>query len=359
MTLVSNGRKLTALRSAAVLVILAIAAPVLAAPAADLVVVWAPGARIAPIEAVARRSGAAVIDRSPAPPGAATTAKSVHAGIAQYNALSFDAAARTLDAAAREADQSGAAGLTPAELSDLFLYRGLVKNQLGDESGGWDDLVIASAVDPTRDLDPLVFPPKVVEEFGRARETVGKRDRARLSVQAPAGCAATVDGAPAVGEVERVVGLHWVRVTCADRAPQGMKVELTAGATTLPIQPAPYEPPTDSELHVQARTASARAFIAVEVHGAIGTARLVGVDGRERDRRTVTITGDLAPLADAVGALLQPAPRTHWYQSRWALAGGVAVLAAAVLVPITAAIAGAHSPASWTARPQLPPGASW
>ena len=347
------------MRFAAVLVVLALAAPVLAAPAADLVVVWAPGVHIAPIEAVARRHGAATIDRSPAPPGAATTAALVHQGIAQYTALSFDAAAKTLDAAAREADASGAAGLTSAELSDLFLYRGLVKNQLNDESGGWDDLVIASAVDPTRDLDPLVFPPKVVDEFKRARETVGSRERARLTVQAPAGCSVTVDGSPAIGEVDRVVGLHWVRVTCADRTPQGMKVELTAGATTLPIQPAPYEPPTDSELLVQARAASARAFVAVEVHGTIGTARLVGIDGRERDRRTVTLTGDLAPLAEAVGELLQPGARTHWYQTRWALAGGVALLVTAVLVPVTAAIAGAHSPSSWTARPTLPPGTPW
>jgi hypothetical protein len=131
-----------------------------------------------------------------------------------------------------------------------------------------------------------------------------------------------------------------VRVTCPDREPVGEQVDLTGGDETLPVTPPPYLPPTDSELLIQARTASARAVVVVEVHGAVGTARLVGLDGRERDRRTVTIAGDLGPLADAVGDLLAPPPEHHWYQSRWAWIAGGAAAAALVLVPITAAIAG-------------------
>jgi hypothetical protein len=311
-----------------------------AAPAADLVVVWAPGARIAPVEAVAHGKGAAVIDRSPHPTATAQTAEKLRAAIAHYNALELQKAKDALDAVRSEIDGNGAAGLSPALLSDLFVYRGLARAKLGDESGSFDDLVTAAVVDPTRELDPITFTPSQIAAFARAKETIGQRKTVKLTVQAPAGCAVSVDAAPVTGTIERTIGHHWVRVTCPDREPVGEQVDLTGGDETLPVTPPPYLPPTDSELLIQARTASARAVVVVEVHGAVGTARLVGLDGRERDRRTVTIAGDLGPLADAVGDLLAPPPEHHWYQSRWAWIAGGAAAAALVLVPITAAIAG-------------------
>ena len=57
-----------------------------AAPAADLVVVWAPGARRAPIEDVARRAGAAVIDRSPAASAVPATASILKRGATSSSA---------------------------------------------------------------------------------------------------------------------------------------------------------------------------------------------------------------------------------------------------------------------------------
>jgi len=339
-----------------ILVVLALAASADAAPSADLVVVWAPGARLAPLEAVTRQLGAALIDSSPAPLGTTATAALVQRAIDAYDALRFPDAAALLEQARSEVDRSGAAGLTGAQLSDLFLYRGLVKTQLGDVTGAWDDLVQANVVDPTRVLDPARFEPRIIELFERARETVRQRARAHLDVRVPSGCATTVDGQPASGAVDDVVGSHWVRVTCPDRVPQGLRVELTAGALTLPVTPVPYQPPTDSELLVQARTASARALIFAEVHDQVAIARLIGLDGRERDRRTVVLRGTLDPLADAVRAMLAPTPRRHWYQSRWAWAAGAAAIAAAILVPVTAAIAGNAPPSTATVRPQgLPP----
>ena len=301
---------------------------------------WAPGARIAPIEAVAHGKGAAVIDRSPHPTATAQTAEKLRAAIAEYNALELQKAKDALDAVRSEIDANGAAGLSPALLSDLFVYRGLARARLGDESGSFDDLVTAAGVDPTRSLDPITFTPTQVAAFDRAKETVAQRRTVKLTVQPPPGCAVTVDAAPTTGAVERTVGHHWVRVTCPDREPVGEQVDLTGGDETLPVTPPPYLPPSDSDVLVQARTASARAVVVVEVHGAVGTARLVGLDGRERDRRTVTLGSDLGPLADAVGDLLAPPPEHHWYQSRWAWVAGGAAAAALILVPVTAAIAG-------------------
>lgn len=323
------------------LLVLGVAVPAAATPAADLVVVWAPGARIAPIEHVAREKGAAMIDRSPHPTVTAQTAERVRSAIAAYNALQLQQAKDTLDVVRAELDANGAAGLSPALLSDVFVYRGLARAKLGDDSGGFDDLVIAATLDPTRELDTLTFEPSAKKAFDRAKELVLQRKTATATLDIPAGCSATLDAAPYTGPIPKILGHHWARVTCPDREAQGIHFELISD-TSYSLQPPPYLPPSDSEILIQARTASARSVVVVEVHGNVGTARVVGLDGRERDRRTVTLSpgGDLGPLADAVSELLAPPPVRHWYQSKWAWLAGGAAAAAIVLVPITAAIAG-------------------
>jgi hypothetical protein len=324
-----------------------------AAPTADLVVVWAPGMRTAPLEAAAKRAGAALIDASPKPAGTAQTGQLVQAGVQAFDELKFDEAWKALERARSEVDRTGADGLTQAQLSDLFLYRALVRAQQGDSTAGWEELVAANTIDPTRELDPGRFPPKVRADFERARDTVKTKPRAKLTVQAPEGCATTVDGRPAPGPVELVIGPHWVSTRCADRQPEGFRIELT-GDVRLPIEPRPYLPPNDTELLVQARTAGARAFVVVEVRAGVATARLVGLDGRERDRKTITVNGDLAPVADGVQALLAPPPDRRWYDSKvvWALGG--AAIAAAILIPVTAYFAGDSAAGNPTARVSFP-----
>lgn len=307
----------------------------LAAPAADAVLVWAPGQHVAPIEAVAREAGAVAIDRSPTPPQQDDIRPLLREGIDAYAALRLDDAWTALERAREAADRTGAAGLASSELSDLFLYRALVRTQRGDPTVAWDELVIALVVDPTRVLDPARFPPKVVDELERARTLVAARPRANLVVDAPAGCAITVDGAPA-SDTPRAVGPHWVRVTCVDRVARGMRVDVVAPETKISIQPPPVPAIDDNDTLVQARAAGWRSWIVAEVHGATATARLVGLDGRERDRRTVAISGDLAPLADAVRVLLHPrdTPRP-WYRRSWVIATGAAAVVAAIAIPLT------------------------
>jgi len=326
-----------------------------AAPAADIVVVWAPGAEVAPIAQAARRAGAAVIDRSPAADAAPGTAAIVAHGIEAYDGLRYDEAWATLQEARALADRTGAAGLTQIQLADLFLYRGLVKIQQGEPTASWDELVASVTIDPVRVLDPARFPPRVGTELARVRQALGDRPRAALTVEAPPGCAAVIDGAAAraVGPAPLLVGTHWVHVACLDRAPWGTRVELTEDLR-IAARNAALAPPSEDDVLIQARAAGARAFVAVELHGGVGTARLVSADGRERDRRSVAISGDLAPLARAVQELLVPAPAAHWYQSRWAWAAGAAVVVAAILVPVTAAASQGASPSTWTAKPVYP-----
>jgi hypothetical protein len=322
-----------------------------ARPAADLVIVWAPGAQVEPIAAVAREAGAAVIDRSPPRHAPADTASIVRRGIAAYDALQIADAVKLLDDARAAADRSGGNGLSQAELSDLFLYRALVKTQQGDATGAWEELTSSVIVAPTRVLDPARFPPRVAAEIERARIAVAGRGTATLTIDAPPGCAVIIDGIDAgKAATPRIIGPHWVHVGCSDRAPWGARVEVTADAT-ISARNVPIAAPTADEMLIQARTAGARAFVAVEVGNRIATARLVGADGRERDRRTVAVTASLTPLAAAVRELLAP-PRiveTRWYQSKWVWAAGAAVIAAAILVPITAATAGDNTPTTFDA----------
>ena len=325
-------------------------------PTADVVMVWSPGAPIGPIEAVARARGAAVIDRSPAPPANVETAQFLRRGIDAYQAIRLDEARAAFDQARDLADKTGAAGLTHAQLSDLFLYRGLVRAAQGDEGAAWDELVTAMIISPNRTLDPTQYAPKVAELLKRVQDdTLHKHPQANLSIEAPDGCSVIVDGDEIAGAILRLTGPHWVRVTCNNFAPWATRVDLTTLGNNISATPKAYEAPAETELLVQARTAGARAIVVVEVRGKIATVRVIGIDGRERERRTVTVTrGDLTPVAAVVDELLTPqvVTRAPWYTSRWAWAVGAALATAAIVVPITAAIAGDTGATSWTVKPK-------
>jgi hypothetical protein len=342
------------LAATCVVIVAVLPATSYAAPAADVVVIWAPGAEVAPIEDAARQAGAAVINRSPSANALPATAAILKRGIEAYDALRFEDAWTTLDDARELADRTGAAGLSQAQLADLFLYRGLVKIQLGDANAYWDELVTSVTIDPVRVLDPARFPPRVAKELERVHQALTDRKRATLAIDAPPGCTSMIDGAPAnaVASAQPLVGSHWVHVTCADRAPWGTRVEVT-GDQLVVARNAQLAPPTDDELLIQARTIGARAFVVVEIRSGVGTARLVGVDGHERDRRNVATgaTGDLARLAQAVRDLLAPLGQPHWYESRWAWAGGAAIAAAALAIPLTAVLFQGNSPSTWAVKP--------
>jgi len=319
--------------------------PAIGAPGADAVVVWAPGQSVAPVEAAARNAGAVAIDRSP-PAAPRDDIRPVLAeGIDAYSALRLDEAWSALERAREAADRTGAAGLTSSELSDLFLYRALVRTQRGDPTPAWDELVTALVVDPTRVLDPARFPPKVVDELERARALVAQRPRADLVVVAPQGCSIIVDGAP-LSAAPRAVGPHWVRVTCPDRVSTGMRVDVTAPETKLAVEPRRIPPLDDNDILVQGRAAGWRAWIIADVRAGIATARLIGADGRERDRRTIAVTRDLVPLGEAVRSLLQPEQHARWYANRWVIAGGVAAVVAAIAIPLTLALSHDDRPTS-------------
>ena len=341
--------------SLAAFIALALLAPgtARATPLADLVVVWAPGVAIAPIATVTRELGIALIDRSPPPASAPPAiAPLVQRGIAAYGALQFAEALAILDQARDLADRTGGAGLGHLELSDLALYRGLVQTQLGNTAAAWDELVAALVIDPTRVLDPARFPPRVIAEVERARVAVEARAIAKLELAPPPSCTVTVDGVATAGKVSARVGAHWVRASCGDRPAWGARVALTAEGSRVAIGGTPYAPPEDAELVVQARVAAVRGLVIVEVRNGLAVARLIALDGRERDRRTVTVAQDLAPLADAIRTLVTPARvvAQPWYRRSWVWVAGGALATAVIAIPITAFLASDRTSSSAEVR---------
>jgi hypothetical protein len=326
-----------------------------AAPAADLVIVWAPATNIAPIAAVARAAGAAIIDRSPAPPTPSAIPAMLARGIAGYDGLNYGPAWEALEQALDAVDRTGAEGMTTTQLADLFLYRGMVREGRGDTTG-FDELVTAIVLDPNRTLDQARFAPKVIEDVERARTAVLTRPRATISIDAPAGCTIAIDGTTTETTAPRIAGKHWVRVSCPGHAPWGARVDVSAPTTNVVVRPVPLVAPTDADLMIQARTAGATAMIVVEIHGEISTVRLVGLDGRERDRRSASVRGGLGPLLDAVRELLRPPTRHRWYQSKWTWAAGAAVIAAGIAIPFTIAATRDNTPTNATIRF---PGTTW
>jgi len=325
-------------------------ATALARPKADLVIAWAPGLNLAPVQDAARDAGAAVLDRSPRPGPRVETVALIKRGMAAFDALQLDDAARLLGDAKAEIDRTGAAELSETELSDLFLYRGLLAIQRENPTAAWDELVAALTVAPTRVLDPARFAPKVAAELDRVRKTLETQPRPMLRVDVPDGCKARVDGAAANGPQPHLIGTHWVSVTCTAHQPWGTRVELAAD-TTVVARNTPIAPPTGDEMLIQARATGARAFVAIELAGSFAVVRLVAADGREVDRRTIGVkNGDVSGITSTVRAMLAPEDKQRWYQSKWVWAAGAALIAAAVLVPITAAAASDTTQSTWTTK---------
>jgi hypothetical protein len=339
--------------------------PAQAAPAADVVVTWSaapPGPIGDAIADAAGRAGASYVDASPEAVPLPDPRPLIKRGIAAYGSLEFDAALTALDAAAGIVDQTGAALVDSATLGDLFLHRALTHTQRGEDSRAWDDFIVAASVDSTRVLDPAGFPPRAVERFDQARAQIAATPRGRVKLLGPGGCRVRVDGAAAGGaELELAFGRHWLDAACDGRAPVRQRLVVDRAMLEAAIAGAEVRPPDAAALLIQARTAAARAVIAVTIVARTAVVRRVGVDGKEQDRVSVALRGpaatDARAVGLAVGRLLAPPPpaeKTPWYKSRWTWAAAGAAAASAILIPL--AVTSDGSAPSVTVRPSGVPG---
>jgi hypothetical protein len=327
-------------------------------------VVWsAPSTPPATAAAVRRALEAAapgreLLDLSPAAELPALAAERLRAGIVLYDRLRQDEARAALDQAAADATARGAAGLTPAELSDIYLYRALCAHVRGDATRAWDDFVRAAVVAPGRVLDPARFPPRAVAMMRRASDEVAAAPRGTLSVVAPGGARVVVDGndvGPAPAQVAALpYGQHVVRVEHPGYAAWSGVVHLAAPAQRLEPPVRRLSPPDDAALAAVAREHGTTYALLAALNRHEGEVRLeirlVDQLGKrpfvERGRG-----GDAgAALARAVGAARVPAPRvtgpegpppppprlpTPWYRRVWVWSVVAAVVvSASIAIPL-------------------------
>jgi hypothetical protein len=313
-----------------------------AAPSADLVVAWAPaelgdlGEGIADVSA---RAGAAYRDESPGAVPIADPRPLIKRGITAYEGLELDGALTALDQAAAIVDQTGAAQVDTTTLGNLFLYRAMTLAPR-EATRSWDDLVIAAGIQPTRVLEQAGFSPSIVKRFAEAQAEVLAKPRGKLTLTGPKSCAVRIDGATlTTREVELPFGAHWLDAACPGHEP--VRRRLTVDRVTMEVSLAgkKIEPPTDEALLIQARAAAARAMLVVIVRGDTAVIRKLGIDGKERDRDSVTLLGldrDRRNVAGAVADMLAPpavVKRDPWYKSRWLWAGVGAAVVGGILTP--------------------------
>lgn len=307
-----------------------------AAPRADLaVVLGGPPEILASARTAGRDLGIAVIDATPAPdPAAPSAAPALVAGVTAYEALRFEEAEAALDRAVASAAASGGASLSSAQLSDIFLYRGLARRQLGRGDASWDDFIAAATLAPARVLDPARFPPRDADAYANAREAVGKLPTGTLSVTAPTGCAVVIDGSPGASAVV-AHGRHFVAAACGAHA-WGTAVTVARPTVELAVPPAPVA--DDATVLVQARAASANAVVAIAPAGPVIALRLLAIDGHELSRASARTP---AEVGDALRSLVSPAvvvvaKPTPWYRKNWVWAVGGALAVAAITIPLLA-----------------------
>jgi hypothetical protein len=345
------------------------AATAVAAPASPpagasvLPVLWsapdAPRARVAEVRRAleAAAPGRPLLDLSPARAPTATAAERLRAGVVLYDRLRHDEARAALDQAADDATVHGAAGLTPAELSDIYLHRALCAHARGDATRAWDDFVRAAVVAPGRVLDPARFPPRAVAMMRRATAEVAAAPRGTLTVAAPAGARVFVDGGDAGTAPAQLAALpygqHLVRVEDPAHAPWAGVVHLATPAQRLEPPLRRLVPPDDLAVAAAARErGSTHALLAIVTRGdGAGRVevRLVDHSGRRPFVESARADEAAAALGRAVGAIRPPAtqvarpevplppptPPTPWYRRAWVWAVvGAVVVGVSVAIPL-------------------------
>ena len=326
--------------------------------AAEIGVFFAPPTTSAAVEAARaalaarlRALGIAWLDRSPAAASPPEAPERHRRAVEAYQALRFPEALAELDAAVSEVARTGGDGLSPAELSDLFLYRALTRTQRGDTAPAWDDLVAAATIDPSRLLDPAQFPPRAVESFQRAKDAVALASRGAVTIAAPDGCAVAIDGRAGAVTAALPYGAHYARVVCPGRVSWGGVVTVAAATQSIPVVTAAESPPTAAALVALAGELGAASVIAMTVGiSADGSATLqvrrVGADGQVDDAVSVALVAGaassdarealdrvLAPVTIPIGP--DPLAPTPWYRRPWLWAAAGAALATAVILPLT------------------------
>ncbi len=119
------------------------------------------------------------------------------------------------------------------ELADAYILLGMIRVALGEDKPASSAFRKAAALDVGRELDPVNFPPRVIELYDAARGDLVKKSPATLHVQTSVGARVFIDGkdlgqAP-VESIRLVPGEHFLLVRAAGGASRFETLSITAG----------------------------------------------------------------------------------------------------------------------------------
>ena len=267
-----------------------------------------------------------VIDIEPPPPP--QTASAVKAGVQLVQKLSFDEARKQLDAAAEQAAKTGGAGMTTADLSDLYLGRAMAiaradwkPDRSVDEATrvrAYEDYVRAATVTPNRALHPNDYPPQALEDWAKAVAEVKQRPQGILTISGSSVALISFDGqAPlsARGGVtfKAPYGEHFVAVEEAGRMPWGSSVLVNAPTSDVPIPGRAALSLDDAVAAAHARRMGGKFALVAELRLGDGPAelqlRLVDITGIRHDATVVPLSTEAGAVEAATMRLDEEARR--------------------------------------------------
>jgi hypothetical protein len=247
----------------------------------------------------------------------------------QVRKLSFEQALRPLEDAAAVVAATGGAGLSTAELSDLYLFRGMAvaradwkparSTDAATQARAYADYLRAVTLTPTRALNPRETPPPVMDDWQRALDEVRARPRGVLTVRGPADAAVAFDGdvaAPLGGGATYqnvVYGEHLVHVEEVGYPPWGTVVTVDRPAQEVIVPARPALVLDDQVAGAHARRMGAKFALVGEVK--LGTPalqlqlRLVDAAGLTHDTAMVPLPAEPGTIDAAVMRLDDEAVR--------------------------------------------------
>jgi hypothetical protein len=242
--------------------------------------------------------------------------------VAKAIKIAFDQALPALEAVATEVEATGGAGLSTAELSDLYLYRAMATARADwnapaapetdaanpGRARAFADYTRAAVLAPTRALNPRELPPQVVADFGRAVEAARKLPRGTLLVRGDAEAGVRLDGAeptPVAGGItftDVTKGEHLIAVEELGRLPWGTQIELTGDSLVQTIPNRASFSLSDATAAEHARRMGARFALVAERKPGAGARvelRLIDLTGAKRDGAFISTSGDEKGSLDA------------------------------------------------------------
>jgi hypothetical protein len=265
----------------------------------------------------------------PAPP-APQAPDNVRMGILNTQKLAFSEALHDLDAAAAEVATTGGAGLTAAELADLYLFRAMATARADwnaqpgaapteARTKAFDDYLRAATLTPTRTLNEREMPPQVVTDFKRAQEVVHKRPVGTLIVKGPPDAQVALDGGPLMAiagglSIHDVsFGEHLIRVEQIGYADWGTVVPFGQPSVEIDVPARAALTLDDATAAAHGRRMGARFALVAAAKGGPGSpVELSLVDtasGARRDSALVPTTGEAGQIDAAVMRLDEEARR--------------------------------------------------